>query len=101
MTGKVTDVAGNDIQGCDINTKLRHTMVRKLFATTCITSEQKKECFAQLAKIDQSDMIGRTEVYCQAASPDKQSKYESFLTIFERSDEMSLQHVQEMCRGFR
>ena len=46
-------------------------------------------------------MIGRTEVYCTAANPDQQSKHEAFMTIFEKSDEMSLQHVQEMCRGFR
>lgn len=46
-------------------------------------------------------MLGRTEKFCEAASPDPQSKREAFMTIFEQSDEMSLQHVQEMCRGFR
>lgn len=46
-------------------------------------------------------MLGRTEKYCEAANPDLKSKREAFMTIFEGSSDMSLQHVQEMCRGYR
>ena len=44
-------------------------MVRKIVASSKITQEQKKESFAELAKLDSSDMLGRTEKYCEAASP--------------------------------
>lgn len=47
-------------------------------------------------------MLGRTLKYCEAANPDMDSKNECFMTLFtEASDKMSLQHVQEMCRGYR
>ena len=46
-------------------------------------------------------MLGRTEKYCEAANRDPRSKREAFLKIFEGSDEMSLHHVQEMCKGYR
>ena len=99
--GKVNDSKGKTVSGAEINVKVRHTLIRKMFGTSHIAKEQKKECFAQLAKMDQSDMLGLTEKFCEAASPDPQAKNEAFRTIFERSYDMSLQHVQEMCRGFR
>ena len=45
-------------------------------------------------------MLGRTRVYCEAACPDQDSKYQALMLIFTKSDELSLQDVQEMCRGF-
>lgn len=75
-------------------------MVRRIFSSQATLSEQKKECFAKLAELDQSDMLGRTEKYCEAASPSIESKRESFVTIFEKNGEMSLQHLQEMCSGY-
>jgi len=55
VTGKVTDAAGNEIEGTDINIEVRHTMVRKIFASAAIPGEQKKDCFATLANLDSSD----------------------------------------------
>jgi hypothetical protein len=52
VTGKVTDSAGNLIEGTDINVEVRHTMVRKIFSSKAIPGEHKKECFASLAKLD-------------------------------------------------
>ena len=99
--GQVTDIDNNRIDGCTINVKVRHTMVRKFFGSSHIETEAKKEAFKKLKECDQSDMLGRTEKYCEAADPDPKSKHEAFMTIFEGSSEMSLQHVQEMCRGYR
>ena len=65
-------------------------MVRKLFSSVHIPRAQKKECFADLAQRDESDMLGRTQKYCEAADPDLESKGECFMTIFEGSDKMSL-----------
>lgn len=100
-SGSVCDAANNAIVGASINVKVRHTMVRKFFASSHIETEAKKESFKTLAKLDSSDMLGRTEKYCESANPDPTSKNEAFLTIFEGSSDMSLQHVQEMCRGYR
>jgi len=50
--GKITNAKGKAIEGADINVKVRHTLIRKMFGTTHIPQEQKKECFAQLAKMD-------------------------------------------------
>jgi len=75
-------------------------MLRKLFATNHVPKEQLKEFFEQLAKLDSSDMLGRTKVYCEAASPNQDSKLETLLTVFTQSDSLSLQDVQEKCRGF-
>lgn len=75
-------------------------MVRKIFASSKITKEQKKECFETLAGLDQSDMLGRTQKFCEAASPEPAAKREAFQMIFDKTD-MALQHLQEMCRGFR
>ena len=101
VTGKVTDTAGVEIEGAEINVKVRHTMVRKIFASSSLPREQKKACFAKLAELDDSDMLGRTEKYCEGAEPDPTSKRESFLTIFEKSGELGLQDLQELCRGYR
>ena len=69
-------------------------MVKKLFASTYILSAQKKECYAILAGLDKSDMLGRTLKYCEAANPELDSKSECFNTLLsEASDAMSLQHV--------
>ena len=46
-------------------------------------------------------MLGRTEKYCSAAAPDLESKKAAFFSIFEESDDLSLCHVQELCRGYR
>ena len=101
VTGKATDAQDRQIEGITINTKLRHTLIRKIYGSEHIPIQQKKELFVQLAKIDTSDMLGRTEKFCQAADPNPDSKREAFMEIYERCSDMSLQHVQEMCRGFR
>ena len=99
-SGLITEQNGRAIQGTNINVKVRHTMVRKLFGSLHISIEHKKECFAKLATLDQTDMIGRTEKFCEAANPDPKSKREAFMAIFD-SEELGLQELTEMCRGFR
>lgn len=38
-TGKVLDSAGKQVQGTEVNVKSRHTMVRKIFASSKIPHE--------------------------------------------------------------
>ena len=52
VSGKVLDSSGNQIQGTEVNVKTRHTMIRKIFASSKLSKDQKKECFASLAKLD-------------------------------------------------
>ena len=60
VTGKVTSISGQKIQGTNINVKVRHTMVRKLFSSVHIPRDEKKKCYATLSGLDKSDMLGRT-----------------------------------------
>ena len=75
-------------------------MVRNIYKSTVIPLQNKKECFAMLAKLDTSDMLGRTQKYCEAVVPKASSKQEAFNTIFDGSDDMSMLHLEELCRGF-
>lgn len=75
-------------------------MIRKLFASPHIAKDKKKTCFGILAKIDSTDMLGRTQKFCEAASPEPADKREAFMEIFENK-QIGLQHLQELCRGWR
>ena len=39
-----------------------------------------------LAGLDSSDMLGRTEKFCEAANPDPESKRKAFNEIFNKKD---------------
>ena len=78
MSGKVTSLSGKPISGVDINVKVRHDMVRNIFKSSVIPHQNKKECFAMLAKLDTSDMLGRTQKFCEAVVPNPSSKRETF-----------------------
>ena len=53
-----------------------------------------------LAEHDSSDMLGRTQKFCESANPDPQGKRAAFSEIFDNKD-VGLQHLQELCRGWR
>jgi len=94
ITGEVTNsMGGKAIEGTEINVKVRHTMVRKFFASSHIEPEAKQSTFRMLAELDESDMLGRTQKYCEAANPEANYKQKALLTIFENCNDMSLQHV--------
>ena len=84
--------------------KLRHTMVRKLFASQHLPREQAVECLKALAELDGSDMIQRTEWYCKAAVPEISAKRETFERLFcsinGGAPKLGLQECQEMCLGY-
>lgn len=79
-------------------------MVRKLFTSTHITQDAAKECFNKLKELDDSDMTGRTLIYCNAAAPTLEAKRETYERIFTSVDDgktpLGLQECQEMCMGF-
>ena len=85
-SGQITDANGQTIQGTSINVKVRHTMIRKIFGSPHISPEKKAECWSVLANLDSSDMLGRTEKFCEAANPDPESKRKAFNEIFNNKD---------------
>ena len=99
-SGLITEPNGRAIAGTSINVKVRHTMIRKIFGSIHLPKDKKKACFAKLAQLDKTDMIGRTQKFCEAASPEPEAKEEAFREIFDNK-EIGLQHLQELCRGWR
>ena len=67
--GKITAADGSEYAGSSVNVKLRHTMVRKMFASKHLEFEQAKASMEKLAELDESDMTQRTKWYCSAAMP--------------------------------
>lgn len=51
-TGQIVDKRDREIQGTQVNVKVRHTMVRKIFTSKLIESDKKKHCFEKLAELD-------------------------------------------------
>ena len=61
-------------------------MIRKIFGSPHISPEKKSECWSVLANLDSSDMLGRTEKFCEAANPNPESKRKAFNEIFNNKD---------------
>ena len=85
-SGKITKANGQAIQGTSINVNVRHTMIRKIFGSPHISPKKKAECWSVLANLDSSDMLGRTEKFCEAANPNPASKRKAFNEIFNNKD---------------
>merc|ERR1719464_1838549 len=76
MTDKITDLQGKEIKGLTVSNLRKHSMIEKIFTSKTISPEKKKEAFNKLAEIDKSDMLGRTQKYCEACIPDLEAKKE-------------------------
>ena len=61
-------------------------MIKKIFGSPHIRKEKKSECWTMLANLDSSDMLGRTEKFCESAQPDPESKRKAFNEIFNNKD---------------
>ena len=84
--GLITEKNGRAIQGTSINVKVRHDMIKKIFGSPHISKEKKSKCWTMLANLDSSDMLGRTEKFCESAQPDPESKRKAFNEIFNNKD---------------
>ena len=81
--------------------KQKHSLVEKIYASKHIPLENKKEAFAKLAKIDSSDLIVRTERYCQAAVPTLEAKRETMYILLESTEDIPLLQMESLCFGFK
>ncbi len=90
------------IDGCEINLKVKYAIIRKIFATVPIPEYAYNDYFEDLAQAgDPPEMIDLTRKFCDAATVDPERKKIAFLKIFEKTNEMSLKQVEEMCQAFQ
>lgn len=76
-------------------------MVKSIFGTTSIPHENKKESFAKLESIDNSDLVGRTQKYCQSTIPTVEAKREAYTMLLDGTDDCNLTQMTDMCLGLR
>lgn len=93
---------GNKVKGVSLTKKHKHAIVKKVFSAKTIPLEEKTAALDALSKIDQSDMLGRTKFFCQAAVPEIAKKREAWEAIFSgKLDKESLLNTNEFCAGFK
>lgn len=73
-SGKITDLDGKVIEGIELSTKHKHSMVRRLFTSRDIPLEDKQKYLKQLEEIDTTDWTDKTKHYCKSAIPDIEVK---------------------------
>ncbi len=61
---------GKKVKDVTLTKKHKHAIVKKVFSAKTIPLEEKTAALDALSKIDQSDMLGRTKFFCQAAVPE-------------------------------
>lgn len=79
--------------------KQKHSIVKELHASSCVSVEEKKQAFDKLKSIDISDLATRTEKYCEAAIPDLESKSKVYTLLLEGKQEIPLMQMEELCFG--
>lgn len=97
----VVDEDNQPIENTTISNDHRHIMVKKVFGSKLITSEQKDVCMKKLSEIDSSDKLQLTKIYCEAAVPTLESKTETWKKLFESDEKLSLYAQWERCAGFK
>lgn len=65
--------------------------------------QNKEQAMTILAKIDSSDMLGRTKAYCEAAIPTVENKQQVWVKLFskEKKNDMTLYNYIETTSAFR
>src|SRR5688572_17583478 len=73
-TGLVSDMDGNTLEGVEISTKHRHSLVRRIYTSRLISLEDKQKCLSQLEAIDTTDWMDKTRYFCRSAIPEVEVK---------------------------
>ena len=77
-------------------------MVKKIYSSKKISLQEKKESLELLAKIDQSDLLSKTQAFCESAIPDISEKKKAWATIFsDKIDGVGYANSNEICAGFK
>jgi len=97
---KIVTLDGKHIDSLSLTTEQKHSIVKKLHGSKDFTDEQRKQAFDVLREVDKTDMIGRTEKYCEAALPSLESKQKVWDMIFAADENLPLLHLTNLCIGF-
>jgi len=82
--------------------KHNHGIVKKVYSSRTIAYEVKQEVLQKLGELDQSDMLGQTKAFCEAALPVLENKKKVWNGLFSGEyDSMSLKNIGELCAGFK
>ena len=101
MGDKITDLKGQPIEGITVSTLRKHQMVKKIFTSKTINQENKKDAFSKLASIDSSDMLERTQKYCEACVPDYEQKRVVWLNMIEMKEDLGVLAIRSYGSGLR
>lgn len=70
----MVDAEGRAIEGLEVSTRQKHSMVKRIYSSKNISHEIKLQAMAKLEAQDTSDLLGRTKRYCEAALPTTENK---------------------------
>jgi hypothetical protein len=101
MSDKITGLTGGEIAGLKATTAQKHSMVKHIYGSASITQEKKDGAFAKLKEIDSSDLLTRTERYCESVIPTLEAKREAYNTLLDGVVEQTLQEMMAICYGCR
>jgi hypothetical protein len=76
-------------------------MVKRIFSSKDIPFTTKQQAMDRLEASDNSELLGRTKKYCEAALPTAENKRAVWTLLFDGKDDMSMKEVWEMCAGFK
>ena len=86
--GKVINSAGVSLDAIEITLKNKHSIVKKIWASSDIPLAKKEEILAELNKLDKGDWFDDTSKNCDAAHPDNKAKLWDFYFNSEKGSEV-------------
>ena len=101
MTDKVTDPSGKEVTGLELSLKRKHQMIEKIFTSRTISAEQKRDAFAKLQTLDQTDTIEKTRKFCEAATPSLEAKKQVWDSLMEMKEDPGVTAIIAYGRGLR
>lgn len=98
---KMTDGKGNPVENLTVSTRQMHSMVKRIFSSKNVPLEKKQEAMAKLEAADNSDLLGRTKKFCEAALPTAENKRAIWARLFDGKEDVPMLQVWELCAGWK
>lgn len=83
LNNQVTDLTSAPIDHAKISMRHKHMMMRRIFSSSSIVTEEKYELLNRLKDEDKSNWTEQTIAYCKAAIPLADSKKEQYKQYFD------------------
>ena len=101
MTDKVTDASGKEVPGLELSLKRKHQMIEKIYTSRTISAEKKRDAFAKLQALDQSDTVEKTQRFCEAATPTYEAKKQVWDSLMQMKEDPGVTAIIAYGRGMR